>query len=105
MLNLLRRTSIQCRRSYLGAVGVCGLFAVTAARAQSVAQITVGKNVHVSAAHPKMDHWEAIMAADPRDPNRILASARNAYSDRNFYCGVYLTIDGGQTWKPVIDSI
>ena len=77
-------------------VACCAALALNADTAH--AQITVGPNVDVSAARPTMRHTEVVMAADPVDPNSLIACSMVPGG-----VAAYVTHDGGTTWTdPVI---
>jgi hypothetical protein len=64
------------------------------------AQITVGPNIHVSAARAKINHTEVTLAADPNNPKRILAGAMYYPEDAVGSKVVgYASFDGGKTWQ------
>jgi hypothetical protein len=66
------------------------------------AQISVGPNVRVSSARPNTSHNEVLMAADPSDPNRLLACGIVGRTSLNAnYSSTYGSFDGGKTWTPV----
>ena len=62
--------------------------------------IRVGPNVHVSVARSATAHYEVLVAADPTDPNRLLACSIMAR--RPEFSGTYLSTDGGQQWRPAV---
>jgi hypothetical protein len=67
-------------------------------------QIIVGENVLVSSEQEKM-HGETLIAADPKDPNRLLGCAvmwLDGASRRTTM--VYASFDGGKNWKPTLDT-
>jgi hypothetical protein len=74
-------------------------------------KITVGPNVQVSKAHPDLPHYEQRVAADPKDPNRLVGGSMTLVPDMNGYNGdggyrviTYSTFDGGMTWEPTLES-
>lgn len=78
-----------------------GLIAQSSARnaAQPAGPISVGPNVQVSSAFGQLDHAEAIAAADPDEPGRLIACAMVTHQDRNLvgqHC--YSSFDAGLTW-------
>lgn len=77
----------------------------SAAPAARRAKVSVGPNVHVSKPHADLRHQECVIAADPADPLRAVASSmmgRAGGNDQSL--PVYRTRDGGKTWEagPVI---
>jgi hypothetical protein len=62
------------------------------------AQIAVGPNVHVSQAHSAAPFLEVVIAADPRDPSRLLAAA--ILYTRGVVA--YRSSDGGKTWSQAL---
>ncbi len=50
-----------------------------------------------------MPHNEVILAASPSDPERLLAGSMLRYETSNNQCAGYLSIDGGRSWKPVLE--
>jgi hypothetical protein len=79
-------------------------------RAQ-LGKITVGANVHVSADRPQMIHNEVLMAADPTNPDRLLAcpfalplsDIQNPDRPHLGYAEVYLSEDAGKSWRLVTE--
>lgn len=67
-------------------------------------QITVGENLLVSVEPEKM-HTETLIAADPRDSNRLLGCAI-VFLDgaRRRSTAVYASSDGGKRWKKTLDT-
>jgi len=62
--------------------------------------VTVGRNVHVSAARPNDSHSEVILAADPKNAARLLAGVHIAYSDTVGAKSIaYASFDSGKTWS------
>ena len=68
-----------------------------AAVATSPAHIEVGKNVHVSAAEPTIDHMGCALAADPTNPQRLFAAS--TLGDNYADVAGYFSHDGGSTWQ------
>lgn len=67
--------------------------------------ITVGPNVHVSAAKPASDHTEYMADADPADPNRLMVCSMIYSQERNLLTsGLYASADGGATWALALDD-
>ena len=73
-------------------------------------RITVGRNVHVSTAHPDEGHYETHAAAHPTDSSRLLATAIIYPKSTRRATVVYASNDGGETWtrslhgKELIDT-
>lgn len=67
------------------------------------AQIAVGPNVQVSAAHAGDTHYEVLVAADPTNPKHLIVGSFY-YPDDNTENGsmVYASFDGGVTWQPTL---
>src|SRR5438128_196339 len=71
--------------------------------------ISVGPNVHVSAANPLNFHGEVQAAADPRDPKHLIVCTwlggepNGMASDPRLV--TYTSFDGGITWVPKILGI
>lgn len=65
-------------------------------------QISVGRNVQVSKADALTIHDEVLMAADPVDPNRLLACSIVDPSNGGHKTVGYASMDGGSSWSPVI---
>ena len=86
----------------LSAISFAFLAAPALVRAQASesapSPIRVGPNVHVSVARSATAHYEVLVAADPTDPNRLLACSIMAR--RPEFSGTYLSTDGGQQWRP-----
>src|SRR5688500_13738370 len=72
----------------------------------ALAQIAVGPNAHISNAHRTMMLSEPAAAASPTDPNRLIACATvfNTARARESNLAVYLSTDGGRTWKPTLSG-
>src|ERR1700726_1430168 len=68
--------------------------------------ISVGPNVHVSAANPLNFHGEVQLAADPSDPKHLIACTwlggepNGMFSDPRLV--TYTSFDRGSTWLPKI---
>src|SRR5688500_16025158 len=79
-------------------------FAACAAPVSLVtAQITVGKNVHVSKAREGTPHYEHLAGSDPVNPRRMMACSM--YSDptrTKTHSVLYTSHDGGQSWKETL---
>lgn len=69
------------------------------------AEIVVGPNVQVSAAHGADSHYEVLVAADPRNPKNLIVGSF-IYPDDNTEAGsiVYASFDGGATWQPTLQG-
>jgi hypothetical protein len=65
--------------------------------------IQVGPNTQVSKERAGVAHWEVIIAADPADAKRLLAGSMLWYGSGEDQCVLYLSTDGGATWKPVLE--
>jgi hypothetical protein len=65
--------------------------------------ITVGKNVRVTAADPSVPHGEVVIAADPRDPSRLVSAAMAYFPNKpGATTVVYATTDSGNTWRKTL---
>lgn len=63
--------------------------------------VAFGPAVHVSAALEDLPHVEPHLARDPTDPDRMLAvSMVYAQSGTVARPGIYLSADGGSSWRP-----
>jgi hypothetical protein len=85
------------------AIGLWGqvLLAIPCVEAQ---QIIVGENVLVSKEQEKM-HSETLLAADPKDSNRLLGCAMIWLDGaRRRTTIVYASFDGGKNWEPTLDT-
>ncbi len=62
--------------------------------------VVVGSNVQVSKPHADVPHVATVLAADPQDPQRLLAGAIliDPLSGRRDVV-VYVSADGGRTWE------
>ncbi len=69
----------------------------------TASRITVGANVHVSAARAKFSHTEVILAADPADPRYLLAGSMITYA-RSHQSLAYWSSDGGRTWSVTLEK-
>src|SRR5438132_13049686 len=76
--------------------------AVVDVPAQQAQLISVGPNVLVSAARSKESHFETVAAADPRDPNHIIAAAMIGKGTTDAAAAVYFSADGGGTWARAV---
>jgi hypothetical protein len=65
--------------------------------------LRVGPNVQVSQERADIPHTEVHMAADPSDPQRLLAASMLRYQGSEDQCIGYLSTDGGKTWKTVLE--
>jgi hypothetical protein len=75
------------------------------ARAQQQPVVTVGRNVHVSAAHARYPMREVMLAADPGDPRRLLACGMvMATREHRWWTVVYLSVDAGESWVPALET-
>ncbi len=83
--------------------GIVCLGPAAGPRAAGGGEARVGPNVHVSRGRADVPHWEVILAADPADPNRLLAGSMLRYESGEDQCVGYLSTDGGKTWEAVLD--
>src|SRR5262245_54875792 len=88
--------------TFLTAVGCLGLAAGPRAD-DARGGVRVGPNVQVSKDRADVPHWEVILAAEPADPQRLLAGSMLRYDAGEDQCVGYLSVDGGKTWKPVLE--
>jgi len=66
--------------------------------------IVVGPNVHVSKSIGNREHNEVILAANPKNPNHLLAASMVWNQEKSNYNVVtYVSFDGGLTWNPGIE--
>jgi hypothetical protein len=67
--------------------------------------IEAGRNVQVSRAHPADTHYELLIAADPKDPAKLIAGSFR-YPGGTTASGtvVYSSRDGGKTWIPTLEG-
>lgn len=65
--------------------------------------IQVAKNVYVSRAHHDQAMREVLLSADPDDPKHLLACAI-VDAGLQPWTVVYLSNDGGQSWKPTLET-
>src|ERR1051325_827452 len=83
----------------------CGvLFVPATLGAQAAARVTVGPNVHVSAARPNDIHDEVLIAGDPFDASHLLACSTflPASGQWGVHTVVYASFDGGTTWAQTL---
>jgi len=68
-------------------------------------RIRVASAVHVSAARSKDPHNEVLLAADPKDPKRLLGCT-TVYtpSKGGFSVVAYSSFDGGATWSQTLET-
>jgi hypothetical protein len=68
--------------------------------------ITVGSNVHVSSANANVPHYEVMLAEDPGDPARFLACSIIAPPGDGYQYEtvVYLSTNGGLSWRPTLQT-
>jgi len=94
------------RRALKSRITVIGLsaFVLLAIASVNAQQIIVGENLLVSAEPEKM-HTETLIAADPKNPNRLLGCAI-VFLDgvRRRTTAVYASSDGGKSWKQTLDT-
>jgi hypothetical protein len=63
--------------------------------------LRVGTNIDVSEAHPDWNHWEAYLATDPHNPERMLVCSTVVPSDLRrlkVTMVTYASLDGGTHW-------
>ncbi len=66
-------------------------------------QIVVGPNIHVSKELGNLAHGETLLAADPKDPSRLLGCSMTFSEELNANLIVaYASFDGGKTWSPTL---
>jgi hypothetical protein len=64
------------------------------------AAVAVAPNAQVSKARETIPHNEVILAADPTDPNRLLAGSQINYTPDNDEQSIaYASFDGGKSWS------
>jgi hypothetical protein len=69
-----------------------------------LAPISVGPNVQVSGAFPKLAHYESSAAADPSHAGRLLACSHVMHMDHAKQSGhCYASFDNGKTWSSVLE--
>jgi hypothetical protein len=69
-------------------------------------QISVGKNVQISQANGSSAHGEVLMAADPKRPERMMASSMvSSIEENKTHTVVYTSTDSGATWKPTLSTL
>jgi hypothetical protein len=70
----------------------------------SAQSIAVGPNVQVSTERPTIVHDEVTIAADPGNPNHLLACALvMPLGKEKMYDIAYRSLDGGKTWSVAVD--
>jgi hypothetical protein len=68
------------------------------------ATVVVGSNVHVSKEREAISHNEVILAADPKDPKRLLAGSQIQYAPEiDSQSIAYASFDGGKTWSIAVE--
>jgi hypothetical protein len=100
-------SSRQCGRARLSATILIALsIPPLAAISQTTHKITVARNVHISAQFPGDDHAEVLMAADGRDPRRLIACVERIVArppfDSSMATVAYVSHDAGATWKETL---
>jgi hypothetical protein len=90
---------------------ILGIAATVFLASPVMAQISVGKEVHVSASRPNVVHDEVLMEADPSNPSRLIAcplgrapevvstSLKGRGGGSPFGGEVYMSDDGGKSWR------
>src|SRR6266568_3921203 len=67
-------------------------------------KITVGANVQVSAKNSARAHFEAHLASDPANSQRLLACTKiHSSKDDSIHSIAYVSSDGGKSWTPTIE--
>src|SRR5260370_2793979 len=68
-------------------------------------EITAGSNVQVSSARADRSHYETVVAADPKNPQRLLGSAVISTVGHSFQHRtiVYTSLDAGKSWEPTLE--
>jgi len=73
-----------------------------------LSSIQVGDNVLVSSANPRRPHGEMLLAADPQDPDHLIACGSVGQSPGSSLLPpvtiAYVTFDRGGTWKPTLSG-
>jgi hypothetical protein len=65
--------------------------------------IVVGPNVWVSSAMPRAGHYEVTLAADPTDPDLLIAGSMVWRTDKGvFHTAAYSSKDGGKSWRQTL---
>ena len=84
----------------LGFTAVALTIVAAASPAALAAQrITVGPNVQISAARARDAHSEPVIAADPKNAQRLIAGSHIAWRDTTGTKSIaYVSFDGGKTW-------
>jgi hypothetical protein len=72
---------------------VLGLFLLTGA-------VTVGRSTVISSDAPRAPHAESFLAIDPKD-DRIMLATSSAIEGGALHSPVYVTSDGGRSWRRV----
>jgi hypothetical protein len=102
----MRARSIHARVAQ-ALVAVLGLVSpgrpVAAQPAAQAPRIIVGKETQVSKADEKRPHAEVILAADPVDPNRLLAGSMIENPGMGQSVVAYASTDGGKSWDLTLE--
>ena len=87
-------------RARLGFNAVALTIVAAASPAALAAQrITVGPNVQISAARARDAHSEPVIAADPKNAQRLIAGSHIAWRDTTGTKSIaYVSFDGGESW-------
>lgn len=100
----MRKTQYCSLRNRALTFALC-LLVLTAAPVWAQQLTGVGENRHVSADVPDVAHQEVVIAADPKNPERLVAASMVTSERLNkIYTIVYASRDGGVTWKKTLDT-
>jgi hypothetical protein len=79
------------------------VFAVALVTSTYAQQITVGRNVQITADHPKVIHQEVFSSVNPDNPQQMLACSIYEPGGRDFNA-VYASWDAGKTWQQTMNT-
>jgi hypothetical protein len=94
-----------------------GLLLATLAPVSVSGQITVAKEVHVSASRKDLVLNEVLLSADPSNPNRLITCAIGNVPEyvttkrlhqgtgAMFYANVFMSDDGGKSWRSAFEHV
>jgi hypothetical protein len=91
----------------LASIALCASASATGAQSAGRGElpITVGPNVQVSSARPRLPHYEHLAGAHAKDSNRMMACSMAYDPDRGRVVSIlYTTVDGGKSWRETLYS-
>ena len=100
-MSLLERTSVRRRATLI----IVAYYFLIPRALHAQGSLTIGPNVQVSKARENFPHGEVQLAADAKDPNRLLGcSMINSEKGNRGWTITYASSDGGNSWTPTLET-